>query len=89
MHAATAELRAALPPLVTNLKELSASLRTSALNLEPAVSRLAPHLPELVDEGRHTAAGANQVIDAVKDFPLIRGKLNQPPTQPLLPTTPP
>ncbi len=89
LHATTAELRAALPPLLTDLKALSTSLRASATSLEPAVSEVAPKLPALVETGRRTAAGAGEVVDAVKDFSLIRAKINQPVPQPLLPTTQP
>jgi ABC-type transporter Mla subunit MlaD len=89
LHATTAELRAQLPPLLADLKALSASLRASAASLEPAVSEFAPKLPALVEEGRRTATGAGEVVDAVKDFSLIRGKINQPVAQPLLPTSQP
>jgi hypothetical protein len=43
----------------------------------------------LAEQGRRTATGAGEVVDAVKELPLIRGKVNQPTVQPLLPTTPP
>jgi ABC-type transporter Mla subunit MlaD len=89
LHATTDELRTALPPLLENLKALSASLRASAVSLEPSVSQIAPKIPALVDESRRTAAGAGEVVEAVKELPLIRGKINQTETQPLLPTTPP
>ncbi|HWA25802.1 MAG TPA: MlaD family protein [Lacunisphaera sp.] len=89
LRSATAELHAALPPLLADLKALSASLRTTATNLEPAVAQLAPKLPGLAEQGRRTATGAGEIVDAVKELPLIRGKVNQPAPQPLLPTTPP
>ncbi len=89
LHATTAELRAVLPPVLNDLKALSASLRASATSLEPAVNAVAPKLPTLVEEGRRTATGAGEVVDAVKDFSLIRAKINQPAAQPLLPTTQP
>lgn len=85
----TTELHAALPPLLADLKALSASLRNTATTLEPALTQLAPKLPALAEQGRRTATGAGEVVDAVKDLPLIRGKVNQPAPQPLLPTTPP
>lgn len=85
----TAGLHAALPPLLADLKALSASLKNTATNLEPAVAQLAPKLPALAEQGRRTATGAGEVVDAVKELPLIRGKVNQPTVQPLLPTTPP
>ena len=88
MRATTAEMRAALLPLMLDLKALAESLRKSAVTLEPAVGKLASQLPSLVDEGRRAATGAGEVIDAVKDYGLIRRKLNQPPAVPLLPTTP-
>ena len=89
LHQTTTDLHAALPPLLADLKALSASLRTTATTLEPALAQLAPKLPALAEQGRRTATGAGEVVDAVKDLPLIRGKVNQPVTQPLLPTTPP
>jgi ABC-type transporter Mla subunit MlaD len=89
LRAATTGLRAALPDLLADLKAASASLRASAASLEPAVSQLAPKLPALVEEGRRTAAGAGEVVDAVKDIGLIKGKINRPAAQPLLPTTQP
>lgn len=89
LRATTAELRTALPPVLADLKALSASLRASAASLEPAVGQVAPKLPALVDESRRTATGAGEVVDAVKDFSLIRAKINQPVAQPVLPTTPP
>ena len=88
-HAATGELRQELPVVLTDLKALTASLRATAAGLEPAILELAPKLPGLVDEGRRTAAGAGEVVDAAKDLPLIRGRVGQPVAQPLLPTTPP
>lgn len=89
LRATTNEMRAALPPLLSDFKVLTESLRKSALTLEPAIAELAPKLPALIDDGRRTAAGAGDVIEAVKDFDLIRRKLNQvPPAEPLLPTTP-
>jgi ABC-type transporter Mla subunit MlaD len=88
-HATAAGLRTDLPVLLTDLKALSTSLRASAATLEPTLRELAPKLPALVDEGRRTAAGAGEVVDAAKDLPLIRGKIGQPMPQPLLPTTPP
>ncbi|MBI4622716.1 MAG: MCE family protein [Verrucomicrobia bacterium] len=89
MRATAAEMRAALPPLMVDLKTLVESLRKSAVNLEPAIGRLAPQLPPLIDETRRAASGAGEVIDAVKDFELIRRKINQPPPPaPLLPTSP-
>lgn len=89
MRATTAEMRAALPPLMTDLKALVESLRKSAVNLEPAIGRVAPQLPPLVDETRRAAAGASETIDAAKEFWLIRRKINQPPpAEPLLPTSP-
>jgi len=89
LRATAAELHAALPPVLEDLKALSASLRASAASLEPSLHQMAPKLPALVEEGRRTAAGAGEVVDAVKDFSLIKGKLNQPVKQPLLPTTQP
>lgn len=89
LRATSAELHAALPPILADLKALSASLRASAATLEPTVTQVAPKLPGLVDESRRTAAGAGEVVDAVKDFSLIRSKLNQPVPQPVLPTTAP
>jgi ABC-type transporter Mla subunit MlaD len=89
LRATADELQAALPPVLADMKALSASLRASAVSLEPTVNRLSSQLPAMVDDGRRTAAGAGQVIDAVKDISIIRGKVNQPPVQPLLPTTPP
>ena len=89
LHAATAEVHAALPQVLDDLKALSASLRASATSLQPAVNELAPQLPGLVSDTQRTAAGAGEVVDAVKDFSLIRRKLDQPVAQPLLPTTPP
>jgi ABC-type transporter Mla subunit MlaD len=89
LRATTAELKAALPPILEDLKALSASLRASATSLEPTVSQMAPKIPALLDEGRRTAAGAADVVDAVKDLPVIRGKINQQAAQPLLPTTQP
>jgi ABC-type transporter Mla subunit MlaD len=89
LHQTTAELHAALPPLLADLKALSASLRNTATTLEPALAQLAPKLPALAEQGRRTATGAGEVVDAVKELPLIRGKVNQPTVQPLLPTTPP
>ncbi len=89
MRATTAEMRVALPPLMTDLRALAESLRKSATTLEPAIGTLAPQLPSLVDEARRAAAGASEATDAVKDFGLIKRKLNQPPPpEPLLPTTP-
>jgi ABC-type transporter Mla subunit MlaD len=89
LRATTAEIKAALPPILEDLKALSASLRASATSLEPTVSQMAPKIPALLDEGRRTAAGAADVVDAVKDLPVIRGKINQQAAQPLLPTTQP
>ena len=89
LRATSAELHTALPALLADLKALSASLRASAASLEPAVSQLAPKLPALVDESRRTAAGAGEVVDAVKDFSLIKNKINRPAPPPLLPTTQP
>ena len=81
--------RAALPPLLLDLKSLSVSLRTSAERLEPAIGDLAAKLPALIDESRRAAAGADEILEAVKEFGLIRRKINQPPAPaPLLPTTP-
>ena len=89
LHQTSVDLNAALPPLLADLKALSTSLRASATSLEPALAQLAPKLPALAEQGRRTATGAGEVVDAVKDLPLIRGKVNQPVPQPLLPTTPP
>ena len=89
LRSATAEVHAALPALLTDLKALTASLRASATSLEPAVSQMAPKLPALVDEGRRTAVGAGELVDAVKDFSLIRARINRPASPPLLPTTQP
>jgi phospholipid/cholesterol/gamma-HCH transport system substrate-binding protein len=89
LRATTAELHASLPPLLVDLKALLASLRNSAGALEPAIAKLAPQLPDLIDDGRRTATNAAQVTEAVKDFGLIRHKINQPAPEPLLPTTPP
>ena len=89
LRATAADLHAALPPLLADLKALSASLRTSAVSLEPAVNRLSSHLPELVEEGRHTTTGAGEVVDAVKDFSLIRRKIDRPPAETVLPTSKP
>jgi len=71
------DVRAALPPLMVGLKTLAESMRRSATSLEPVVGRLAPELPALVGESRRAATGAGEVMDAVKDFGLIRSKLNQ------------
>jgi len=89
LRASTAELRTALPPLLSDLKALSASLHASAVRLEPAVDRLATQVPALVDEGKRTTTGAGEVVDAVKDFSLIRRKIDLPPAEPLLPTSKP
>ncbi|MBS0661824.1 MAG: MCE family protein [Verrucomicrobia bacterium] len=89
LHATVADFRAALPPLLADLKALTASVRSSAEKLEPAVSQAAPRIPALVEEGRRTAANAGEVVEAVKELPLIRSKVNQPTPQPVLPTTPP
>jgi ABC-type transporter Mla subunit MlaD len=89
LRTTSAELKAALPPVLEDLKALSSSLRASAASLEPSVNQVAPKIPALVEEGRRTAAGAGEVIDAVKDISLIKGKINQPVKQPLLPTTSP
>jgi len=88
-QAAAADLRTALPPLMLDLKTLVESLRRSAVRMEPAIEQLAPKLPALIDDGRRTATEAGEVIEAVKNFDLIRRKINEPPrTEPLLPTTP-
>jgi hypothetical protein len=43
----------------------------------------------LIDDGRRTATEAGEVVEAVKNFDLIRRKINEPPrSEPLLPTTP-
>jgi ABC-type transporter Mla subunit MlaD len=89
LQATAAELRAALPPILGDLKTLSASLRSSAVGIEPSVKRLSSQIPALVEEGRRTTAGAGQVVDAVKDFSLIRRKIDQPPAEPVLPTSKP
>lgn len=89
VHATTDELRKELPVLLTDLKALAASLRASAASLEPAVGKLAPDLPGLVEEGRRTATGAGEVVDAVKDISLIKRKIDQPAPQPILPTNRP
>ncbi len=89
LRATSAELRATIPPVLEDLKALSASLRASAASLEPAVHQVAPQIPGLVAEGRRTAANAGEVVDAVKDISLIKGKINQPTPQPLLPTSQP
>lgn len=89
LRATAAGVREALPPLLLDLKSLSASLRTSAGRLEPVMGELAAKLPPLIDESRRAAAGADEIIEAVKDFGLLRRKINQPPPPaPLLPTTP-
>jgi ABC-type transporter Mla subunit MlaD len=89
LRLATADVRASLPPILNDLKALTASLRASATAFEPSVNQVAPKLPGLVDETRRTAAGAGEVVDAVKDFSLIKAKINQPTAQDVLPTNPP
>jgi ABC-type transporter Mla subunit MlaD len=89
LRATSAELRNSLPPLLADLKAASTSLRASAVALEPAVNRVSAQLPDLIDAGQHTAAGAGEVVDAVKDFSLIRRKVDQTQPQPLLPTSKP
>jgi phospholipid/cholesterol/gamma-HCH transport system substrate-binding protein len=89
LRATSAELRATIPPVLEDLKALTASLRASAASLEPSVHQVAPQIPALVEEGRRTAASAGEVVDAVKDMSLIKGRINQPVPQPLLPTSQP
>lgn len=92
LQSALRELRttaAVLPPLVDDLTALTKSLMTTATSLENSVSEFAPELPGLVSEGRRTAAGAGDVVDAVKDFSLIGGKIADREPQPVLPTTQP
>jgi ABC-type transporter Mla subunit MlaD len=89
LREASAEFHSALPPILTDLKALTSSLRASAQSIEPAVNRMAPQLPPLVEESRRTAANAGQVVDAIKDMSLIRKKVDQTPPEPVLPTTPP
>jgi len=89
LRTTAADLRTSLPPVLEDLKAVSASLRASAASLEPAVRQVAPQIPGLVAEGRRTASGAGEVVDAVKDISLIKGKINRPAPQPLLPTSPP
>lgn len=89
LRVASAELRSSIPSLLADLRAASSSLRASATALEPAVTRMSGQLPDLVEAGQHTAAGAGEVVDAVKDFSLIRRKVDQTPPQPLLPTSKP
>lgn len=89
IRATTEELRAELPPLLRDLRAVSASLRISASALESSAVEIAPRLPDLVDEGTRAAAGAGEVVDVVKDFGPIRGRLDDTAPLPLLPTSPP
>ena len=89
LRASAGELRTSLPPLLSDLRALTASLKTSATTLAPAVDRLNHELPDLIDEGRRTTENAGQVVDAVKDFSLIRRKIDRAPPETVLPTSKP
>ena len=88
LREATAEFHGALPPILSDVKALTSSLKSSAQGLESAVGRVAPQLPPLVESTRKTAAGAGQVVDAVKDIGLIRSRIAPAPAEPVLPTSP-
>ncbi|HVU18721.1 MAG TPA: MlaD family protein [Candidatus Didemnitutus sp.] len=89
IRASAAELHEALPAVLADLKAITSSLKNSVTALEPAVNQLSSDLPVLVQQGRQTTDSAGQVVDAVKDFSLIRHKVNQPPQETILPTSKP
>ncbi|HEY4301244.1 MAG TPA: MlaD family protein [Candidatus Didemnitutus sp.] len=89
IHASAADLHESLPAVLADLKAITTSLRASVTALEPAVDQLKSDLPALVQQGRQTTDSAGQVVDAVKDFSVIRHKVNQPPQESVLPTSKP
>lgn len=89
LRMATAGVREALPPLMLDLKSLSASLLSTAEKIGPSLGEFAPKLPRLVEEAQRAAVNANDVLDAVQDFGLIKRRINAPPPPPaLVPTNP-
>jgi ABC-type transporter Mla subunit MlaD len=88
LREATAEFHSALPPILADVKALTSSLRTSAQGVETAVGQVAPQLPPLVESGRRTAAGAEQVVGAVKGMGIIRSRIEPAPTEAVLPSSP-
>jgi ABC-type transporter Mla subunit MlaD len=89
VRAAAAELHESLPLVLADLKAITASLRASVTALEPTINEIKSDLPALVHQGRQTTDSAGQVVDAVKDFSVIRHKVNQPAAETVLPTSQP